>query len=238
MNIAIIPARGGSRRIPQKNIKHFAGQPIIAYPIKAALTSGCFDHVMVSTDNEQIARIARDYGASTPFYRTSGTANDVASLHDVVLETLTGLSNLNHVIEQVAVILPTTPMLNVNTIKNVMRFVDHPEYDSAITVTEYAVSPQRALSLSPDGTIIKHHNVQPGIRSQEQPKYLHDAGQMYAFHAADVSQRNTLSGAKCQAIILDYMQCQDIDTDDDWAIAEFKYMKRLGHLTDEALQLI
>lgn len=222
MKIAIIPARGGSKRIPRKNIKLFCGKPIISYSIEAARQSGCFDRVIVSTEDDEIAEIAKTYGAEVPYVRSVKSSDDYASLHDVVVEVLSQLTESVSV-THVALILPTSPLLNIDNIHTVMEYLDKEEYDSVLTVVEYEVSPDKALSLSESGSIVRLNANQLTKRSQEHMKCYHDAGQIYAFYAGDVLSRKTLTGEHCKAIILDRMNCHDIDTPDDWLLAEMKY---------------
>ncbi|GAL08842.1 N-acetylneuraminate cytidylyltransferase [Photobacterium aphoticum] len=222
MNIAIIPARGGSKRIPRKNIKLFCGKPIIAYAIESAKKSGCFDRVIVSTDDTEIAEIAKAYGADVPYVRSAKSSDDLATLHDVVIEVLRLLTE--SVTEaNVALILPTSPLLSTATIYKVMAELNNEDYDSVLTVVEYEVSPDKALGLSENGSIIRQNASKLVKRSQEQQTLYHDAGQIYAFRAEDVTKRKTLTGNQCKAVILDRLNCQDIDTPSDWVLAEMKY---------------
>ncbi|NAZ46789.1 pseudaminic acid cytidylyltransferase [Vibrio toranzoniae] len=222
MKIAIIPARGGSKRIPRKNIKLFCGKPIISYSIESARQSGCFDRVIVSTDDVEIAEIAKTYGAEVPYVRSAKSSDDYASLHDVVVEVLTQLTESVSV-AHVALILPTSPLLSADTIRTVMDYLGTEEYDSALTVVEYEVSPDKALTLSDSGSIVRQDSNQLMKRSQEHMKCYHDAGQIYAFYADDVRSRKTLTGKRCKAVILDHMDSHDIDTPNHWLLAEMKY---------------
>jgi pseudaminic acid cytidylyltransferase len=222
MKVAIIPARGGSKRIPRKNIKKFYGKPIIAYAIEVAKKSGCFDRIIVSTDDDEIAQIARDFGAETPFLRSEIASDDHASLHDVVSEVIEKL-NYEAKVGNVALILPTSPLLSIETVKEVFDSLAVNECDSALTVVEYEVSPDKALGLSEHGCIVRQNSASLTKRSQEHQKFYHDAGQIYAFKGSDVTSRNTLTGPNCKAIILERLECQDIDTLDDWFLAEVKY---------------
>ncbi|MCA3940590.1 pseudaminic acid cytidylyltransferase [Vibrio vulnificus] len=221
MNVAIIPARGGSKRIPRKNIKPFFGKPVIAYAIEAATLSGCFDRVIVSTDDQEIADVAKAYGAEVPHLRSKSSSTDYATLHDVVVEVLDSLKGFSF--KNIALILPTSPLLSVNTVQEVMSYLDGDEYDSALTVVEYETSPDKALSLTSNGSIIRQNMSLLVKRSQEHQTFYHDAGQIYAFRANEVLARKTLTGAQCRAVILDRMNCQDIDVPSDWVLAEMKF---------------
>lgn len=221
MNVAIIPARGGSKRIPRKNIKLFFGKPVIAYAIEAATLSGCFDRVIVSTDDQEIADVAKAYGAEVPYLRSKSSSTDHATLHDVVVEVLDSLKAFS--LKNIALILPTSPLLRINTVQEVMSYLDSDEYDSALTVVEYETSPDKALSLASNGSIIRQNISLLVKRSQEHQTFYHDAGQIYAFRANEVLARKTLTGAQCRAVILDRMNCQDIDVPSDWVLAEMKF---------------
>ena len=222
MNIAIIPARGGSKRIPRKNIKLFYGKPIIAYAIEVAKNAKCFDRIIVSTDDNEIAKIARTFGAETPFQRSKGASDDHASLHDVVVEVISELSQ-EIIVNKVAVILPTSPLLSTKTVQSVFNSLEEANYDSALTVVEYEVSPDKALGLSELGCIEKKNIGLLNKRSQEQQKLYHDAGQIYVFKGLEITTRKSLTGECCKAIILSRLNCQDIDTKEDWLLAEAKY---------------
>ncbi|MCF7487674.1 pseudaminic acid cytidylyltransferase [Vibrio sp. A2-1] len=229
MKIAIIPARGGSKRIPRKNIKDFHGKPIIAYSIEAALASGCFDKVIVSTDDDEIADVANQYGAEVPFIRSMKSSDDHATLHDVVVEVLERLTE-HSTVSNVALILPTSPLLSIATISKAMNHLNNEDYDSALTVVEYETSPDKALGLSNIGSIVRQNIGQLVKRSQEHQAFYHDAGQIYAFRANEVLARKTLTGNQCKAVILERMGCQDIDTPSDWVLAEMKY--KLGRIQE------
>lgn len=222
MDIAIIPARGGSKRIIGKNIKPFLGQPIIGYSIKAALESKCFDKVYVSTDDHAIAKVSIEYGAEVPFYRDGSSSDDHATLHEVVVNFLSTLESA-HEVEKVGLILATAPLLTIETVRNVMSSLDEPCIDSALTVTEFEVSPFRSLSISASGCIIKNHESKLRNRSQDFPSHYYDAGQIYGFYAEGVLKREAITSDRCKAVILDRFSCQDIDTMSDWYLAEAKY---------------
>lgn len=222
MNIAIIPARGGSKRIPRKNIKLFLGKPIIAYSIETAISSGSFDRVIVSTDDQEIADVAKTYGAEVPYIRSDKSSTDHASLHDVVVEVLNCMPDKKF-LRDIGLIIPTSPLMSIHTVKEVMGSLNSEEYDSALTVVPYETSPDKALSLTDNGSIIRNNASLLIKRSQEHQKFYHDAGQIYAFRADDILERKTLTGKRCRAIILDYMNCQDIDFPSDWILAEMKF---------------
>lgn len=220
--IAIIPARGGSKRIPSKNIKNFNGKPIIAYSIVAALESNCFQRVIVSTDNDEIAKIASIYGAEIPFLRSCENSDDYSSLHDVIVECVKKLKIENTSIP-ITVILPTAPFVTPDLIHNFFNTTRDEVFDSAITVVPYEVNPQKALEVDDDGFLVKKNIIKSQQRSQDLDDFYHDAGQLYGFFSDEVVLRETLTGEKCKPVIIDKLRAQDIDDLYDWQIAEIKY---------------
>jgi len=144
-NIAIIPARGGSKRIPKKNIKHFLGKPIIAYSIEAALQSNLFDEVMVSTDDMEIAEIAQKYGAKVPFLRTKKTADDYATITDVIIEVLANYQQQNIVYDHVCCLLATAPFVTENDLIDSYKKLNSNNFDAVFPVVRYSFPIQRAM---------------------------------------------------------------------------------------------
>ncbi|MDD4672219.1 MAG: pseudaminic acid cytidylyltransferase [Bacteroidales bacterium] len=216
-NIAIIPARGGSKRIPRKNIKDFLGKPIIAYSIETALNSGLFDEVMVSTDDEEIAQIALKYGAKVPFMRSKKNANDFATLAEVIDEVVKEYTQQNRVFKYGCCILPTSPLLRIERLKEGLELIEEKMFDSVKPIVRFSYPIQRAL---------KHSNHQVTMfnpeyaksRSQDLEPTYHDAGQFYWFN-----WEQGLNGDNKGAIVVSEIEVQDIDTWDDWKLAEFKY---------------
>jgi N-acylneuraminate cytidylyltransferase len=216
-NICIIPARGGSKRIPRKNIKDFLGKPIIAYSIEAAINSNLFDDIMVSTDDPEIAEVAIKYGAEVPFFRSNENANDFATLAEVVNEVITTYKQNGNIFKYGCCILPTSPLIQIMKISTGYKLMVEEDFDTVKPVVQFSYPIQRALKIV-DSTL---HMVNPEfslLRSQDlEPSYF-DAGQFYWFKFI-----NGLQGERKGAIILNEMEAQDIDNVTDWQLAEFKY---------------
>lgn len=220
-NICIIPARGGSKRIPRKNIKDFLGKPIIAYSIEAALKSGLFDEVMVSTDDEEIAAIARQYGASVPFMRSAENANDYATTADVLLEVLANYREKGIEFENLCCLYATAPFVKAERLCECYNLI-HGDIDSAFTVVEYSYPIQR--SLVKDGQLIcMAYPEYKNSRSQDLQKHYHDAGQFYFSTVKNLIENKFLWGAHTAPLVLSELEVQDLDTMTDWQLAEMKY---------------
>ena len=220
--LAIITARGGSKRIPGKNIKDFCGKPIIAYSIEAALESGAFDDVMVSTDSEEIADIARRYGASVPFMRSEATSKDYATTTDVLKEVFDKYAEMGTEINYACCIYPTAPFVTAKKLKDAMEKLIADNADTVAPVIPYSYPPQRGLAIR-DGIV---EFVQPEhmfTRSQDLEEMYHDAGQFYAFNVnAFLNSKGILAG-KVLPLVVSELEAQDIDTETDWKLAELKY---------------
>lgn len=221
--IAIIPARGGSKRIPRKNVKDFLGMPIIAYSIKAALLSGVFDEVMVSTDDEEIAAVAREYGAVVPFFRSAETSNDFASTADVILEVLGKYAEIDVHFDIVACIYATAPFLSVETIKKGMDAIKQNGYDSAFTCVEFSYPILRSMIIDKNNRISMKWPEYQLSRSQDLEKFYHDAGQYYVSKTDNYIEHKAFCGNNTAPLILSELSVQDLDTETDWKIAEIKY---------------
>ena len=215
-NLAIIPARGGSKRIPRKNVKPFLGKPIIAYSIEAALATGLFDEVMVSTDDEEIAEVARQYGASVPFMRSAGTANDYATTADVLNEVLSKYKETGKEFDNFCCIYATAPMIQPNNIVSSFELLQK---------TDFTIPIWRCLDLAPDGTMKRHWPEFENSRSQDLPKEYHDTGTFYWYKTKEWMAGNVRIGG----IEVDETTIQDIDTDTDWKLAEMKYKLLFGN---------
>lgn len=220
--LAIIPARGGSKRIPHKNILPFLGQPMISYAIRAALDSGMFDRVMVSTDDEQIARIAVEYGASIPFMRSERTADDYATTVDVLREVLECYVARGECFTQACCIYATSPLLRVERLAEAFERLSGECLDSIFTVAQYSYPPQRALVVR-DGRVKMMHEEFAAARSQDLEPIYHDAGQFYAFDVERFMSTGRLWTENSAAIVLPEIEVQDIDNQSDWQLAELKY---------------
>ena len=222
-NIAIIPARGGSKRIPGKNIKNFLGKPIMAYSIEAALKSGCFDHVMVSTDSEEIAEIARKYGAEVPFLRSEKTSGDFATTDDVLLEVLSEYEKRGETFEYMACIYATAPFVTGEALNKAIDILKTEKTTMVMPLVAFSYPPQRCYTIGEDNLAVFKNPEYLTARSQDLEKLYHEVGQYYVF---DVSKYVPLQGKiedNISALIVDDIEAQDIDTEDDWKIAELKY---------------
>lgn len=220
--LAIIPARGGSKRIPHKNVKPFLGKPIIAYSIEAALGSGLFDEVMVSTDDEQIAETARHYGASVPFMRSAATADDYATLADVIDEVLARYKESGVVFDSFCCILATAPLLRPVRLGEAFRMLESERFDSVFPVLRFSYPVQRCLRME-EGRIGMVWPEYARSRSQDlEPRY-HDSGQFYCMWTEEFRKQKRLFAANSGAVVLSEMEVQDIDTEEDWTLAEVKY---------------
>lgn len=223
-SIAIITARGGSKRIPHKNIRRFCGKPIIAYSIEAAKNSGLFDVVMVSTDSKDIASIARKYGAEVPFMRSEQNSSDFATTNDVLEEVLDKYAESGLTFDMMACIYPTAPFININRLKEAYTLVNN-DNNSVMAVTQYSFPPQRGLIIK-NGKMVYREEEHRLTRSQDLEPIYHDAGQFYFYRIKE----NRFIDDDYAAVILPEIEVQDIDNISDWEIAELKYqlLKKRG----------
>lgn len=221
-NIAIITARGGSKRIPKKNIKEFCGKPIIAYSIEAALQSGVFDEVMVSTDSDEIAEIALHYGAKVPFMRSVENSNDYATTADVLLEVLELYNKQGILFDMMCCIYPTAPFVTAEKLQNAVAILRESAADSLMPVVQYSFPPQRAVVVR-DGKLMYQHPEYALARSQDLEPIYHDCGQFYLCKVDAFKQCRSLIAPNAVPYIMPEEQVQDIDTLSDWNMAEIKY---------------
>jgi N-acylneuraminate cytidylyltransferase len=220
MNIAIIPARSGSKRIPKKNIKDFFGKPMLAYAIEAAINAAIFDTVMVSTDSEEIAEIAQKYGAKVPFLRSAKNASDTATTYDVLEEVLLSYQEQNIVYATVCCIYPCVPFLTGDILKDAYSFMN--KYSAVIPVCQYSVPIEWAIKIE-NNILLPFDKEALNIRSQDlTPKY-YDAGMFYFCRQEALLKEKTLITSNTYAYILPENIVQDIDTINDWQMAELKY---------------
>ena len=217
-NLCIIPARGGSKRIPRKNIKAFLGKPIIAYSIEVALSSGLFDEVMVSTDDDEIAQIAKKHGASVPFLRSKEGANDFATLSEVVEEVKEEWSTRGEKFENICLVLPTAPLISKELLQKTYLLLNESGVDSVRPIVKFAYPIQRAFKMNNKGKVSFFNPEYATTRSQDLTPSYHDAGMFY-WMRWDVG----LKGESKYGYEISEMECQDIDTDNDWKLAELKY---------------
>jgi pseudaminic acid cytidylyltransferase len=221
-SLAIIPARGGSKRIPGKNVKSFVGLPIIAYSIKNALKSNVFDEIMVSTDDDAIAQIAKEYGAQVPFLRSPKTSDDHATLADVIEEVILTYATQGKKFEHVCCLLPTAPFITSSRIKDALIMLTKKEYDSVLPVVRFSYPIQRALKIE-EGKLNMIWPENISARSQDLMPTFHDSGQFYWLNVNRFLETKKIFTSNTGAIILSDLEVQDIDTEDDWKIAEMKY---------------
>ncbi|NLL79419.1 MAG: pseudaminic acid cytidylyltransferase [Clostridiales bacterium] len=224
--IAIITARGGSKRIPRKNIKPFLGKPMLVYSIEAALKSGIFDEVMVSTDDEEIAQIAKDAGASVPFLRSEKTANDFATTSDVILEVLEEYQKRGREFEAFCCIYPTAPFITPQRLKEGMEILKEKKPDSVMPVVSFSFPPQRCVVIQDEHLVPKWPENMPK-RSQDLEPYYHDCGQFYCVDTKRFLEERVILMPNTYPLILSELEVQDIDNEVDWKLAELKY--RLLH---------
>lgn len=220
--VAIIPARGGSKRIPRKNIREFLGLPIVAYSIRAAVASGCFDTVLVSTDDEEIAAVSRRYGAEVPFLRSATTAGDYATTAEVLLEVLRELEVRGARFHDACCIYPTAPFLEGRRIREAYDRMTAAGALSLMSIVRFDYPIQRALTFR-DGRTSFWRPEHRETRSQDLEPMFHDAGQMYWFNVDQCLATGEFLSADCLGFELGPMEVQDIDTEHDWTVAELKY---------------
>ena len=221
-NIAIIPARGGSKRIPRKNIKDFCGEPIIAYSIKAALDSQLFDEVMVSTDDQEIASISSQFGASVPFFRSIDNSNDYATTASVLMEVLGNFAAQNRNFQYGCCIYPTAPFVTAKKLKDAYQLIADKGFDTVLPIQPFSFPIQRAFYL--ENNKVKWAEPNHALtRSQDLPRTFHDAGQFYFFNVPVFLQTKQLLTSNTGAIQISELEAQDIDNETDWRLAEMKF---------------
>ncbi len=223
--VAIITARGGSKRIPNKNRKPFCGKPIIAYSIEAALKSGCFDEVMVSTDSEAIAAVARSYGADVPFMRSASASSDVATTADAIRDVLQAYAdNCNKVFEVFCCIYPTAPFVTAEKIRKGMNLLLECNADSIVPVVQFDYPPQRGFVIS-DKKLRFQFPEYKTSRSQDLAPIYHDCGQFYVCRTEPFLRTGEIVTDDCLPMVMPGEEVQDIDYPSDWETAEIKYCK-------------
>lgn len=218
--VAIITARGGSKRIPKKNIKDFCGKPIIAYSIEAALKSKLFDEVMVSTESEEIAEVAKRYGANVPFMRSEKTADDYATTDDVLIEVFHEYKKRGSEFDVAVCIYPTAPFVTADKLRDAVGYLERENADSVMPVVKFSFPPQRALVIN-NGILRYQYPEDSEKRSQDLEPIYHDCGQFYVLRPDNIL--NHKKSIKILPIIIRESEVQDIDTEEDWILAELKY---------------
>lgn len=223
MKIAVIPARGGSKRIPRKNIRIFCGKPIIAYSIAAARQTGLFDQVVVSTDDDEIATVARDLGATTPFIRPKEIADDFTGTNAVVKHAVTWFNAQSNVVTHACCLYATAPLVQARFIAEGYEALSRSDAAFAFSVTSYAFPIQRAVRITPDGRVDAIYPEHRMTRSQDLEHAYHDAGQFYWGTARAFLEAMPLFAPHSIGVILPRHLVQDIDTPEDWERAELMY---------------
>lgn len=222
-NLCVIPARGGSKRIPRKNIKEFCGQPIIAYSIQAALDSQCFSRVIVSTDDEEIAEVAKQYGAEVPFMRPEDLADDYATTMMVISHAIQMMQLQNYNPFYTCCLYATAPFVKPEDLRKSLKVLQRCRATYCLSVTDFAFPIQRAIQLSNDGGLSMFYPEFEQTRSQDLPHAYHDAGQIYWGVSEAWVQNLSVFASYSVAYQLPRYRVQDIDTMDDWFRAEWLY---------------
>lgn len=224
-NICIIPARGGSKRIPRKNIKFFLGKPIIAYSIQAALDSLLFDEVMVSTNDSEIAKIAVKYGAKVPFVRSAKNSDDFATTYDVIEEVITSYKNEGIEFDNVCCLYACAPFVTKELLFESFQKLESTNFDTVFPLVPYSFPIQRAL-IEKNGKISMIDENNLNTRSQDLEETYHDVGQFYWCKTDKIMLNKKLLTNNTGGIFITELDAQDIDNHTDWKLAELKYSLR------------
>ena len=222
-NLAIIPARGGSKRIPRKNIKDFLGKPIIAYSIDNALKSGLFEEVMVSTEDLEIAEMSKQYGAKVPFLRSMATSNDYAVIADVLLEVVSCYRQYGRNFDNICCILSTAPLISPGDIIQAFQKFHMSEFDAIYPIVAYSYPIMRSLIMDENGNLRMRWPEYVNVRSQDIEPAYHDSGTFYWMTTKSILGAKGNLPLKRGGIIMDEIKIQDIDNDTDWKLAELKF---------------
>ena len=223
MNICVIPARGGSKRIPRKNIKEFNGKPIIAYSIEAALKSNCFSQVIVSTDDDEISEVAKKYGALVPFVRPDELSNDYAGTIPVIKHAIEWMEDNNNYIENVCCLYATAPFIQSKIISKAYQQLKDSNSDYCFSVTSFSFPIQRAIKIVQGDKVNMFYPEHFNTRSQDLEEAYHDAGQFYWGKAQAFKDESPLFSEVATPYVLPRYLVQDIDTMEDWIRAEAMY---------------
>lgn len=219
MNLCVIPARGGSKRIPRKNIKLFAGKPIIAYPIQAAQKSGLFKRIIVSTDDEEVAKVSRVLGAEVPFQRPAELADDHTPTVPVVAHAIRELEISGEKYTYVCCIYPCAPFLNCEDLKKALLLLKQGRADYCFPVGEYHSPIQRSLKMGEDGRLAPFFSKFEISRTQDLERAFHDAGQFY-WGKKQAWLKNPHIHKSALGLPIPWLRVSDIDTSEDWQRAE------------------
>ena len=231
MKIAVIPARGGSKRIPRKNIKNFCGKPMIAWSIEAAKASALFDHILVSTDDAEIADIAKEWGAEVPFMRPVELSDDHAGTTEVIAHATRWALEQGFDVDAVCCIYATAPFVQVDDIKRGLAALESGNWAYAFTVTDFAAPIFRSFKQNAEGGIEMFYPEHFSTRSQDLPTALHDAGQFYWGRPSAWIEGKRIFDRHSTPVVIPRWRVQDIDTQDDWIRAElyFNQLKGVAH---------
>ncbi len=221
--ICIIPARGGSKRIPRKNVKLFLGKPVISYSIEAAKNSGLFDEIMVSTDDQEIADTAKQLGASVPFLRSPENSNDFATTMDVLKEVLAEYKKSGTEFTHVCCIYPVAPLIQTKHIIEGFELLINSQCNSVIPVTTFEYPVWRSFKKSKDDVLSYQYPEHKSTRSQDLDELFHDIGQWYWSHSECINVHDSLVTENTKGLEIPMIHVQDIDNEQDWMLAEFKY---------------
>ena len=230
MRLAIIPARGGSKRIPRKNIRHFLGKPIMAYSIEAALEAQVFDAVVVSTDDSEIAAVARHYGAQVPFVRPADISDDHSITADVIAHAIAWFEASGQAVDYACCIYATAPFVTAENLRAAGEKIQSMPLDFVFSATQYGFPIQRAIRLTADQRVVMFQPEHRLTRSQDLPPAHHDAGQFYWGRADAWRTKAPIFGEKSSVIVLPPEEVRDIDTEEDWRMAELLYHLHKGLL--------
>lgn len=223
MRLAVIPARGGSKRIPRKNIKLFYGKPMIAWSIEAVLQSGCFDQVIVSTDDAEIAAVAHQYGATVPFMRPAELSDDYIGTIPVIRHAIEWFNAQGQAVEQVCCLYATAPFVRVEDIQRGLKILSETGCDYAFSVTSYPFPIQRAIHITEQGRVEMFNPEHFNTRSQDLEEAYHDAGQFYWGRSSAWLQGKMIFSPDSAPVLLPRHRVQDIDTAEDWERAEWMF---------------
>lgn len=223
MNIAVIPARGGSKRIPRKNIRPFCGKPMLAWSIEAALSAGCFDQVIVSTDDYEIATTARDLGAQVPFLRDPNLADDHTGTDAVVVDAITTLQQEGVRPDLVCCIYATAPFISAEYLLKGLQAMQTSDCEFAFSVTSFPFPVQRALRITKTGRTAMLQPEHIATRSQDLEQAYHDAGQFYWGRCNAWLNECPVFGESSAPVEIPRAQVQDIDTEEDWQRAQWLF---------------
>lgn len=221
--IAVIPARGGSKRIPRKNVREFAGQPMIAWPIQAALASGCFDRVIVSTDDDEVARVSRHFGAEVPFRRPDELSDDHATTSAVMAHAMDWAASQGLQPLAVCCIYATAPLLDVSELAEGLRLIGDPRWRFVFAATRFEAPVQRGFERLADGGIQMLWPDKFAVRSQDLPAVYHDAAQFYWGLPDAWRKQERIFDRDSTLVEIPRWRSVDIDTEEDWVRAELLF---------------